>query len=132
MKINSRIELLNLESRDGKEIISFPPLSDEEIDIINPIVPPTSGIRMKIYEKHNSTYLMTKRAQFMFLRVFKAVSEISEAEIDLTGLPIKGAKSIFGIRIIISKNPNKLTLNCVNCASIYIENYTCKSCGTIF
>ena len=81
MKINSRIELLNLESRDGKEIISFPPLSDEEIEIINPIVPPTSGIRMKIYEKQNSTYIMTKRAQYMFLRVFKAVSEISKEEI---------------------------------------------------
>lgn len=82
MKINSRIELLNLESRNGKEKISFPPLSDEEIEIINPIVPPTSGIRMKIYEKQNSTYIMTKRAQYMFLRVFKAVSEISKEEIN--------------------------------------------------
>ena len=81
MKINSRIELLNLESRDGKEIISFPPLSDEEKEIINPIVPPTSGIRMKIYEKQNKSYVMNKRAQFMFLRVFKAVSEISKKEI---------------------------------------------------
>ncbi|MHA1512369.1 MAG: hypothetical protein ACTSRX_11705, partial [Promethearchaeota archaeon] len=81
MKINSRIELLNLESRDGKEIISFPPLSDEEKEIINPIVPPTSGIRMKIYEKQNKSYVMSKRAQFMFLRVFKAVSEISKKEI---------------------------------------------------
>ncbi len=81
MKINSRIELLNLESRDGKEIISFPPLSDQEKEIINPIVPPTSGIRMKIYEKQNKSYVMNKRAQFMFLRVFKAVSEISKKEI---------------------------------------------------
>ena len=81
MKINSRIELLNLESREGKEIISFPPLSDEEKEIINPIVPPTSGIRMKIYEKQNKTYIMNKKAQFMFLRVFKAVSEISKEEI---------------------------------------------------
>ena len=82
MNINSRIELLNLESKDGKEKISFPPLSEEEIEIINPIVPPTSGIRMKIYEKRNNTYHMTKRAQYMFLRVFKAVSEISKEEIN--------------------------------------------------
>jgi len=81
MKIKSRIELLNLESKDGKEIISFPPLLDKEKEVINPIVPPTSGIRMKIYEKQNKTYIMTKRAQYMFLRVFKAVSEVSKGEI---------------------------------------------------
>ncbi len=81
MKINSRIELLNMESRDGKKIIALPPLSNEEEEIINPIVPPTSGIRMNIYDKQNKTYVMTKRAQYMFLRVFKAVSEISKEEI---------------------------------------------------
>ncbi|MHA1562674.1 MAG: hypothetical protein ACTSPA_11165 [Promethearchaeota archaeon] len=81
MNIKSRIELLNLEPNDGKELISFPPLTDEEKEVINPIVPPTSGIRMKIYEKQNKTYVMTKRAQYMFLRVFKAVSEVSKGEI---------------------------------------------------
>ena len=81
MNIKSRIELLNLESKDGKDIILFPPLLDEDKEIINPIVPPTSGIRMNIYDKQNNTYVMTKRAQYMFLRVFKAVSEISKDEI---------------------------------------------------
>ncbi len=56
-------------------------LSKDSIEMIDPIVPPTSGIRMPIYEKHGKNYHMKTEMFFRFLRVFKAVAMVGKIEL---------------------------------------------------
>jgi phosphomannomutase len=60
------------------KIIKLPELTEEEKNIINPIVAPTSGLRIQILEvqkeEHKESYILTKRKLFLFLRMFKAIS----------------------------------------------------------
>jgi phosphomannomutase len=77
-----RIEPIEIQSIEGAKKILLPPLTQDQKDIINPIVPPTSGIRMEIYEKREDEYIMKVDAQYMFLRVFKAVSDIGIKELN--------------------------------------------------
>lgn len=75
--IEEELKIENMES--GDRIIQLPELTEEEKGIIDPIVAPTSGLRIQIYdinkEKEKIKYLLTNRKLFLFLRVFKAISE---------------------------------------------------------
>ncbi|MFX0041244.1 MAG: hypothetical protein ACFFCY_13465 [Promethearchaeota archaeon] len=63
---------------EGLKIIKLPELTEEEKNIINPIVAPTSGLRIQILElqkeEDKQSYLLPKRNLFLFLRMFKAIS----------------------------------------------------------
>ena len=65
--------------KDGNTlIVEFPPLTNEEKAIIDPIVAPTSGLRIQILElidkDGKKIRFLPKRKLFLFLRVFKAIS----------------------------------------------------------
>jgi len=56
--------------------IKLPELTEAEKDIINPIVAPTSGLRIQIYNILNENeYFLPKENLYLFLRVFRAISE---------------------------------------------------------
>ena len=74
-------DMITIKEENGFDIVELPPLSDEQKNIINPIIPPTSGIRMEIYDEIEDELVMTVENQYMFLRVFKAVSLIAKQEI---------------------------------------------------
>ncbi|TXT59949.1 MAG: hypothetical protein BAJALOKI2v1_150039 [Promethearchaeota archaeon] len=67
------------EDRDGLKVLNFPQLTPEEERLVDPIVPPTSGLRIQIYDKKEgdseNSYILTNRKFFLFLRVFKAISK---------------------------------------------------------
>ncbi|MFX0036235.1 MAG: hypothetical protein ACFE9I_11420 [Candidatus Hermodarchaeota archaeon] len=71
------IEVEQLE--DGSQLLKLTELTDEEKDIIDPIVAPTSGLRIQIFdvkkEEQVEQYLLTKKKLFLFFRVFKAISQ---------------------------------------------------------
>lgn len=68
------IELIDGEN--GIKIIKLPELTEEEKSIIDPIVAPTSGLRIQIYDLiEKEKYFLTNRKFFLFLRVFKAISQ---------------------------------------------------------
>jgi len=73
----NEIELEELE--EGIKIIKLPELTEEEKNIIDPIVAPTSGLRIQIFdiieENGKKKYILTNRKLFLFLRVFKAISQ---------------------------------------------------------
>ncbi|MFW9785291.1 MAG: hypothetical protein ACFFFB_23630 [Candidatus Heimdallarchaeota archaeon] len=77
--IDYKAEELQLEvlSRDMK-LLKLPILTEEEQNIIYPIVPPTSGLRIqildKIIEEGKEKYILTNRKLYLFLRIFKAIS----------------------------------------------------------
>jgi len=61
---------------DGTQILKLPELAEEEKRIVDPIVAPTSGLRIQIYDIHDDGhYFLTKRKFFLFLRVAKAISD---------------------------------------------------------
>jgi len=83
MKIN--FESLSIELKNGYDTIILPSLTQEQQEVINPIVPPTSGIRMKILDDpHDDQYEMPAWRQYMFFRVFKAVSQVAKKELNKT------------------------------------------------
>ena len=41
---------------DGTQILKLPELAEEEIRIVDPIVAPTSGLRIQIYDIHYSIF----------------------------------------------------------------------------
>ena len=61
------------------KIVKLPELTEEEITIIDPIVAPTSGLRIQILDIKKDDikeqYILTKRKFYLFLRVFKAISQ---------------------------------------------------------
>ncbi len=66
MQINMEIE--DFPTRDGDDclILDLPELTQADIDVIDPSVPPTSGIRMEIFEKRDDLYYMSAHAQSLF------------------------------------------------------------------
>jgi len=66
-----------IDGEGGIKIIKLPELTKEEIEIIDPIVAPTSGLRIQIYDviEEDKNYFLTRRKLFLFLRVFRAISE---------------------------------------------------------
>jgi len=80
------IELLEFESEEfslidrGKyKTLRLEELTEEERYIVDPIVAPTSGLRIKILDKlekaGSEKFVLTRRKLFLFLRVFKAISQ---------------------------------------------------------
>ena len=67
------------EGADGTKILKLPDLTEEEKKKIDPIVAPTSGLRIQIFDietiEGHETYTLTNRNLFLFLRVFKAISQ---------------------------------------------------------
>ena len=64
------------EGQNGTKTLKLPELTEEEINIVDPMVAPTSGLRIQIYDIHDEEhYFLTKRKLFLFLRVAKAISE---------------------------------------------------------
>ena len=64
------------EGKNGTKIIKLPLLTEEEINIIDPIVAPTSGLRIQIYDiTEKEKYFLQKKKLFLFLRIFKAISQ---------------------------------------------------------
>ena len=67
------------EGVDGTKILKLPDLSEEEKKVVDPIVAPTSGLRMQIFDieviEGNKKYILPNRNLFLFLRVFKAISQ---------------------------------------------------------
>jgi len=64
------------EIQDGIRIIKLPELTEEERSIIDPIVAPTSGLRIQILdEEDKEIYVLRRRNFYLFLRVFKAISQ---------------------------------------------------------
>ena len=77
---NDSIEPTKLSNSAGFGYV-LPQLSDESIAMINPIVPPTSGIRMPIYQRDGDNFYMHSEMFYRFVRVFKAISCIGKTEI---------------------------------------------------
>lgn len=80
--INMKFEMEEIplrEGEDGFKVLDLPELTSEEERLIDPIVPPTSGLRIQIYDKKEGAsddhYILTNRKFFLFLRVFKAISQ---------------------------------------------------------
>lgn len=77
--IEYELEDVHLEDGDaGTKVLKLPVLSQEEINILDPIVAPTSGLRIQILdtikEGEKEKYILTRRKLFLFLRLFKAIS----------------------------------------------------------
>ncbi|MGB5909899.1 MAG: hypothetical protein WBH31_01760 [Promethearchaeia archaeon] len=74
------IEDIEIETHEDFSILKLPELSEEEINLIDPLVAPTSGLRIQILniieENGNKRYVLTKHKLFLFLRVFKAISQV--------------------------------------------------------
>ncbi len=73
-----KLEEIEEIEREHAKMIKLPHLTEEEKYLIDPIVAPTSGLRIQILdviEKNGvKQYLLPKRKLFLFLRVFKAIS----------------------------------------------------------
>ncbi|MBY9004583.1 MAG: hypothetical protein KGD73_11465 [Candidatus Lokiarchaeota archaeon] len=73
--IDFEIEEVNSYKKEDRDTILLPELTEEEKRLIDPIVAPTSGLRIQIFDiKDNNLYFLTQRKLFLFLRVFKAIS----------------------------------------------------------
>ena len=59
--------------------LKLPKLSDDEKFIIDPIIAPTSGLRIQILDQSEKRgkekFLLTNSKLYLFLRVFKAISQ---------------------------------------------------------
>jgi len=77
--VDFKIEDIKFEdSEGGIKTLKLPELNEEEKNLIDPIVAPTSGLRIQIFDieliDDKETYLLTRRKLFLFFRVFKAIS----------------------------------------------------------
>ncbi|MFW9942030.1 MAG: hypothetical protein ACFFFT_13385 [Candidatus Thorarchaeota archaeon] len=66
-----------MDSEQGIKILKLPELTEKEKNIIDPIVAPTSGLRIQICDiiEENKKYYIPNRKLYLFLRVFKAISQ---------------------------------------------------------
>ncbi|TXT56342.1 MAG: putative Phosphomannomutase [Promethearchaeota archaeon] len=71
-------ELTFKKGKDNTKILVLPELTEEEKDILDPIIAPTSGLRIQIYDKQESDenikFILRERTMCLFLRFFKAIS----------------------------------------------------------
>ncbi|MFX1494558.1 MAG: hypothetical protein ACFFBZ_09780 [Promethearchaeota archaeon] len=74
------IEDIEIETYRDFSILKLPELSEEEKNLIDPLVAPTSGLRIQILdiveENGSKRYVLTRHKLFLFLRVFKAISQV--------------------------------------------------------
>ena len=78
--IDIEIEYIELEQlEEGIKFIKLLELTEEEKSVIDPIVAPTSGLRIQLLDiekkDDKEKYILTNRKFFLFLRVFKAISQ---------------------------------------------------------
>ena len=78
--IDFNMEDIELEQLEEEiKMVKLPELTEEEKTIIDPIVAPTSGLRIQILDVKKDDikeqYILTKRKFYLFLRVFKAISQ---------------------------------------------------------
>ncbi len=66
------------QKEEGIKILKLPELTEEEKEIVDPIVAPTSGLRIQLLDikitDEKEKYVLTNRKLFLFLRMFKAIS----------------------------------------------------------
>lgn len=69
------IEELDLEKFDEYDLIKLPELTEDEKLIIDPIVPPTSGLRIQLFDQVGNLekFTLPSTKQFLFFRVAKAI-----------------------------------------------------------
>ncbi|MFX0148095.1 MAG: hypothetical protein ACFE8E_10165 [Candidatus Hodarchaeota archaeon] len=77
--IDFGIEEISVEPHGDFHILKLPSLTEKEIKTIDPLVAPTSGLRIQILDvleqEGTKKYYLTSRKLFLFLRVFKAISQ---------------------------------------------------------
>jgi len=77
--IEFELEEFSLIDRGKYKTLRLEDLTEEERYLVDPIVAPTSGLRIKILDKieraGSEKYVLTKSKLFLFLRVFKAISQ---------------------------------------------------------
>ncbi|MBY8981462.1 MAG: hypothetical protein KGD57_00815 [Candidatus Lokiarchaeota archaeon] len=77
--IDFEIDDVELEQIDDiTKLLKLPELTEAEKNIVDPIVAPTSGLRIQICDIDNTgsklKYILSRRKLILFLRVFKAIS----------------------------------------------------------
>nr|MDO8116028.1 hypothetical protein [Candidatus Sigynarchaeota archaeon] len=75
-----RYEQLALSTVNGTCRIVLPGLSLDEREMIDPIIPPTSGIRINLLEREGEEFVCKASKYALFLRLFKAISNILKNE----------------------------------------------------
>jgi len=77
--IEFELEEFSFIDRGKYKTLQLEDLTEKERYLVDPIVAPTSGLRIKILDKlekaGSEKLVLTKRKLFLFLRVFKAISE---------------------------------------------------------
>jgi len=103
-------------NREEIQIIKLPELTEEEKEILDPLVAPTSGLRMQIYEiESEKKYILKKRKLFLYMRFFRALSEKFKE--------IKNSKDL-NVLIVTDDRPSKGTV-LKYCSQIFAnEGYT--------
>ncbi|MEJ2279056.1 MAG: hypothetical protein P8Y70_15115 [Candidatus Lokiarchaeota archaeon] len=112
--IEFQIEDLDFEDKDNKtNILKLPELTEEEKDILDPLIAPTSGLRMQIYNTENEKkYILEKRKLYLYLRFFRAVCE--------QYIEMKNGKNL-NILIVTDNRPSKGPL-LKYCSQIFAYN----------
>ncbi len=79
-------DIHEIEDDPDFNLIKLDTLTKKEKEIINPLVPPTSGLRMEIFhieeEKGIKKYIMTRKKTYHFLRVLKAFAVITKKDLE--------------------------------------------------
>ncbi len=103
--IEFELEEFSLIDRGKYKVLRLEELTEDERYIVDPIVDPTSGLRIKILDKleraGSEKLVLTKRKLFLFLRVFKAISQKFKA--------IKDGKNL-KVLIVTDDRPTKSIL----------------------
>lgn len=73
-------EKIEEENQNNDCVINLEELSESEKEEINPLIPPTSGIRMQIFKVEGNKYTLTKKHLMNFLRVMQAIAVIGKKE----------------------------------------------------
>ncbi|MFX0103693.1 MAG: hypothetical protein ACFFCS_29290, partial [Candidatus Hodarchaeota archaeon] len=81
-EITISYEELNVKMQDNWQKVLLPDVSPEFEDDINPIIPPTSGIRIELLEKRGDEYYCPVSRYSLFLRIFKSISMILSEKMD--------------------------------------------------
>nr|MDO8114789.1 hypothetical protein [Candidatus Sigynarchaeota archaeon] len=68
------IQFESLQTSDSGEKILLPEMTPDQVDAVDPLIPPTSGIRLKILDNKDGRYICPASKYALFLRLFKAIS----------------------------------------------------------
>ncbi|TFG17066.1 MAG: hypothetical protein EU531_04365 [Promethearchaeota archaeon] len=111
--IDYKLDDILLEDAEEHKVLKLSPLTKDEINIIDPIVAPTSGLRIQILEmiteEGPEKYILPNRNLYLFLRVFKAISHKYKA--------IKGGKDLRVLLVTDDRPTKDILLN--YCSQIF-------------